>query len=79
MDITFTLNPSGAPEILCMEDRQTQIVISKKDITNQEELPGAHLQVLDRNGIVQEEWISERTRFESVILHSCHINGGVGA
>lgn len=61
MDITFTLNPSGAPEILCMEDRQTQIVISKKDITNQEELPGAHLQVLDRNGIVQEEWISERT------------------
>ena len=35
--------------------------IQKKDITNQEELPGAHLQVLDRNGIVQEEWISERT------------------
>lgn len=29
-DITFTLNQYGAPEILCMEDRQTQIIISKK-------------------------------------------------
>lgn len=57
-DITFTMNQYGAPEILCMEDRQTQIIISKKDITNQEELPGAHLQVLDQAGTVKDEWIS---------------------
>lgn len=57
-DITFTLNQYGAPEILCMEDRQTQIIISKKDITNQEELPGAHLQILDQDGMVMEEWTS---------------------
>lgn len=59
-DITFTLNQYGAPEFLSMEDRQTQIIISKKDITNQKELPGARLQVLDREGLVIEEWISGR-------------------
>ena len=62
LDMTFTLNQYGAPEILCMEDRQTQIIISKKDITNQEELPGAHLQVLDQKGTVIEEWVSETTQ-----------------
>ena len=44
--------------LLVMEDRQTHVVISKKDITNGEELPGAHLEVIDSDGTVVEKWIS---------------------
>ncbi|MCD7883383.1 MAG: hypothetical protein LUI87_06730, partial [Lachnospiraceae bacterium] len=34
------------------------VEISKKDITNDEELPGAHLFIRDEDGNVVEEWIS---------------------
>lgn len=33
-----------------MENRPTHAVITKKDITNGEELPGAHLELLDEDG-----------------------------
>ena len=32
--------------------------ISKRDITTNEELPGATLQIIDENGNVVEEWVS---------------------
>ena len=35
-----------------------EVVISKKDFTNGEELPGAHLQILDENGNIVAEWVS---------------------
>ena len=41
-----------------MVDKPTHIVLSKKKITNSEELPGALLQVVDKDGNVVEEWIS---------------------
>lgn len=61
LDLTFTMNGDGAVEEILMEDRQTEVVISKKDITNGEELPGAHLQIIDKGGNVIEEWISTDT------------------
>lgn len=42
-----------------MRDDVTKITISKKDITNDEELPGAHLVIKNENGDVVEEWDSK--------------------
>ena len=39
-------------------NRQTTTVVSKKSVTTQEELPGAHLKVTDKNGAVIDEWVS---------------------
>ena len=40
------------------EDVQTSVELSKADLIDGKELPGASLQVLDSNGTVVEEWIS---------------------
>ena len=40
------------------EDVQTSVELSKADLTDGKELPGASLQVLDSTGTVVEEWIS---------------------
>lgn len=39
-------------------NRQTETIISKKSVATQEELPGAHLKVTDKNGTVRDEWVS---------------------
>ena len=39
-------------------NKQTEVLISKTDLTTGKELEGASLQVLDENGKVIEEWIS---------------------
>ena len=39
-------------------NKQTEVLISKTDLTTGKELEGATLQVLDENGKVVEEWIS---------------------
>ena len=39
---------------------RTTVAISKQDITTGEELPGAKLQVIDKNGDVIEEWTSTK-------------------
>lgn len=41
------------------EDDPTTIELTKADLTTGKELPGASLQVLDENGEIVEEWISE--------------------
>ena len=41
-----------------MVDDITKIDISKKDITTNEEVPGAHLQIKDKDGNIVEEWTS---------------------
>ena len=41
-----------------MIDDTTKVQISKQDITTGEELPGAKLQVIDRDGNIVEEWTS---------------------
>lgn len=41
------------------ENKATQVVISKKDLTTGEELPGAALEIYDETGKLVESWISE--------------------
>ena len=44
-----------------MTDEITQFEFYKKDITSQEELEGATLQIKDKNGNIVDEWVSEKT------------------
>ena len=45
-------------QTVTMRDDVTKITVSKKDITNDEELPGAHLVIKNEKGDVVEEWDS---------------------
>lgn len=45
-------------QTVTMRDDVTKITVSKKDITNGEELPGAHLVIKNEKGDVVEEWTS---------------------
>ena len=44
-----------------MTDEITQLEFYKKDITSQEELEGATLQIKDKNGNIVDEWVSGKT------------------
>ena len=68
-DTTFILNADGSigagtttsvseEGVLLVEDDLTSVSISKVDITTDEELAGAHIQILDSQGNVVEEWDS---------------------
>ncbi|MBQ0001054.1 MAG: LPXTG cell wall anchor domain-containing protein, partial [Clostridiales bacterium] len=66
-DTTFTINPDGTVEssgsvtqdgILLVEDDKTSIQVSKRETGAGEELPGAHIEIIDSEGTVVEEWIS---------------------
>ena len=57
-DISFEVLDSGEIQRVEMIDDVTKVEISKKDITDQEELPGATLQIIDTKGNVLHEWIS---------------------
>lgn len=56
--ITFTVNDDGMITTVIMKDDITKVEISKVDITNEEELPGATLVIKDSEGNKVEEWIS---------------------
>lgn len=56
--IEFEVKADLSVQKVEMKDAPIQVEISKKDITNGEELPGAYLQVLDVDGKVVEEWDS---------------------
>uniref|UniRef100_UPI00366E4053 SpaA isopeptide-forming pilin-related protein n=1 Tax=Ruminococcus bicirculans (ex Wegman et al. 2014) TaxID=1160721 RepID=UPI00366E4053 len=57
-DVEFTVSENGTVDIVIMQDDTTKVMISKQDITNGKELPGATLQIVDENGNIVEEWIS---------------------
>ena len=65
-DITFTIDKTGKVTVngedvngqVVMKDDVTKVTISKQSVTGSEEVPGATLQILDKNGKVVEEWIS---------------------
>ena len=63
-DIVFTISEKGVKEQVVMVDRKTDVKIRKTDITGEKEIPGAWMQVLDMEGQVTEEWISEETPHE---------------
>lgn len=63
--VTFTVEKDGSvKEPVVMKNYPEEpktIYISKQDITTGKELPGAYLEVKDKNGVVVEAWISGDT------------------
>ena len=60
-DITFTVSMDGSIDSVTMKDDTTKVNFSKKDITNDEEVVGAKLEILDDKGNVVDSWTSEKT------------------
>ena len=57
-DMEFTVGTDGETTRVEMKDDTTKVYISKMDVTNNRELPGAHLMLKDENGEVVAEWTS---------------------
>ncbi len=50
---------TGEIQKVVMKDDYTKVEISKQDITNSKELPGAKLTIFDKDGKEVESWVSE--------------------
>ena len=73
INITFTVNSEGKVissegneiSVIVVENEKeeipTKVSVSKQDITNGKEIPGAHLVVKDSEGNIVDEWISSDT------------------
>ncbi|MDE6730267.1 MAG: Cna B domain protein, partial [Oscillospiraceae bacterium] len=59
-DVEFTVNEDGTVTEVIMKDDTTKVKISKIDITNDEELPGASLVIIDEDENIIDEWISDK-------------------
>ena len=57
-DVEFTVSDTGEIQPVEMKDEITKVSLSKKDATTGDELPGAHLQVTDKDGNIVDEWVS---------------------
>ena len=62
---SVTTNKDG---VVLVQDGKTSVKISKVDVTNQKELAGAHIQILDKDGKVVAEWTSEEKAHEIIGL-----------
>lgn len=60
-DITFTVPKDGSLQKVTMKDKPTHVEFTKTDITGEKEIPGAHIQIKDKNGNIVEEWTSGET------------------
>lgn len=58
-DIEFQVLEDGSVTKVEMKDAYSKAEISKTDITTGKELKGAKLQVLDQNGKILEEWVTD--------------------
>ena len=59
-DIEFTVHENGLINRVVMEDRPTNVQIRKVDMVTGDELPGAKLILKDINGVIVDQWISEK-------------------
>lgn len=60
-DIPFTVNRDGTINYITMQDIPTKVSIENVDATTGLEVPGAHLQIFDKEGGLIAEWISTDT------------------
>ena len=69
-DVTFTINQDGSVNMVSMVDAPTSVHISKKDITTGEELPGAFLELYDKDNNLVDSWVStnEAHIIEAVLI-----------
>ena len=58
-DVKFTVKDTGEIQKVVMKDDYTKVEISKQDITNSKEIPGAKLTIFDKDGKEVESWVSE--------------------
>ena len=56
-DVEFTVSTDGSVDVVTMYDDCTKVVISKKAITGDDELPGASLKILDGDTVI-DSWVS---------------------
>lgn len=64
-DIKFEVKDSGTTEVV-MTNKVTEVEISKVDATTGKEIAGAHLQVIDADGKVIDEWTSEEGKTHTI-------------
>lgn len=57
-NIEITATSENGNPLIVMVDDTTKAQISKQDITTSEELPGATIQIIDKDGNVVDEWVS---------------------
>ena len=70
MEVTFTYDGQAVQvlESTCT-DKATEMWVSKRDLTNDEELPGATLTIKDADGNIVESWVSTDTPHRVTGLH----------
>ena len=70
MEVTFTYDGQAVQvlESTCT-DKPTEMWVSKRDLTNDEELPGATLTIKDMDGNIVESWVSTDTPHRVMGLH----------
>ena len=70
MEVTFTYDGEAVQvlESTCT-DKPTEMWVSKRDLTNDKELPGATLTIKDSDGNVVESWVSTDTPHRVTGLH----------
>ena len=70
MEVTFTYDGEAVQvlESTCT-DKPTEMWVSKRDLTNDEELPGATLTIQDADGNVVTSWVSSDTPHRVTGLH----------
>ena len=70
MEVTFTYDGEAVQvlESTC-SDKPTEMWVSKRDLTNDEELPGATLTIKDADGNIVESWVSTDTPHRVTGLH----------
>ena len=70
LEVTFTYDAQVVQvlESTCT-DKPTEMWVSKRDLTNDEELPGATLTIKDADGNIVESWVSTGTPHRVTGLH----------
>ena len=70
MEVAFTYDGEAVQvlESTCT-DKPTEMWVSKRDLTNDEELPGATLTIQDMDGNIVESWVSTDTPHRVTGLH----------
>ena len=70
MEVTFTYDGEAVQvlESTCT-DKPSELWVSKRDLTNDEELPGATLTIQDMDGNIVESWVSTDTPHRVTGLH----------
>ena len=78
-DTKFTIDTDGTVRSddtvveggrILIKDALTKVTVSKVDIADGEELEGAHIQILDKSGHIEAEWISKKDETTGSVKHT---------